>query len=79
MTGNGALRADAIFDGGDRRCGELVLAVKLAVERLAAGQVLMLVCRDPAAREDLPAWCRITGHRLLGGDGTTFYIQRKGV
>lgn len=66
-----------ILDGGDRSCGELILALKRAVERLGAGDVLKLVCRDPGAREDVPAWCRITGHRLLWGDGSTFYIQRK--
>ncbi|MGH7264240.1 MAG: sulfurtransferase TusA family protein [Candidatus Rokuibacteriota bacterium] len=66
-----------VLDGGDRSCGELILALKRAIDRLHAGEVLKLVCRDPGAREDLPAWCRITGHRLLWGDGSTFYIQRK--
>jgi tRNA 2-thiouridine synthesizing protein A len=69
--------AQATLDGGDRRCGELILALKRTIERLAAGQVLKLICRDPGAREDLPAWCRMTGHRLLWGDGHTFYIARK--
>jgi tRNA 2-thiouridine synthesizing protein A len=66
-----------ILDGGDRSCGELILALKRAIDGLRGGDVLKLVCRDPGAREDLPAWCRITGHRLLWGDGSTFYIQRK--
>lgn len=67
----------AVLEGGDRSCGELILALKRAVDRLRGGQVLKLICRDPGAKEDLPAWCRITGHRLLWGDGSTFYIQRK--
>ncbi len=66
-----------VFDGGDRSCGELILAMKRAIDRLRAGEVLKLICRDPGAKEDLPAWCRITGHRLLWGDGRTFYIQRR--
>lgn len=67
----------AVLDAGERNCGELILALKRAVERLRGGEILKLICRDPGAREDLPAWCRITGHRLLWGDGSTFYIQRK--
>jgi tRNA 2-thiouridine synthesizing protein A len=47
------------------------------VQGLRAGEVLKLLCRDPGAREDLPAWCRITGHRLLWEDGTVFLIERK--
>lgn len=66
-----------ILDGGDRSCGELILALKRAIDGMGAGEILKLVCRDPGAKEDLPAWCRITGHRLLWGDGSTFYIQRK--
>jgi tRNA 2-thiouridine synthesizing protein A len=66
-----------VLDGGDRSCGELILALKWAIDRLRAGEVLKLMCADPGAREDVPAWCRITGHRLLWGDGNTFYIQRR--
>jgi tRNA 2-thiouridine synthesizing protein A len=66
-----------VLDAGDRSCGELILALKRAIDRLRAGEVLKLMCRDPGAKEDLPAWCRITGHRLVWGDGSTFYIQRR--
>ena len=65
------------LDGGDQSCGELILTLKGAVERLRVGEVLKLTSRDPGAREDVPAWCRITGHTLLWGDGHTFYIERK--
>lgn len=66
-----------VLDGGDQACGELILTLKRAVDRLGAGQILKLLCRDPGAPADLPAWCRLTGHRLVWADGQTFYIQRK--
>jgi tRNA 2-thiouridine synthesizing protein A len=66
-----------LLDAGDRTCGELILALKRAVDRLRGGEILKLVCRDPGAKADLPVWCRATGHRLLHGDGSTFYIQRR--
>lgn len=66
-----------VLDGGDRSCGDLAIALKRAVERLRGGEILKLVSRDPGAKADVPAWCRLTGHRLLWGGGSTFYIQRK--
>jgi tRNA 2-thiouridine synthesizing protein A len=71
--------ADVVLDGGDQACGELILTLKRAVDRLGAGQILKLLCRDPAAPVDLPAWCRLTGHRLIWADGHTFYIERRGI
>lgn len=66
-----------VLDAGDRSCGDLAIALKRAVARLRGGEILQLLTRDPGARADVPAWCRVTGHRLLWGDGSTFYIQRK--
>ena len=77
MTAMAVPEPRAELDGGDRRCGELLLALKLEMDRLRAGEVLKLISHDPAAPEEVPAWCRMTGHRLLGGDGSTFYIARK--
>ena len=66
-----------MIDAGERRCGEMILFLKRAVERLVPGQILELNCHDPAAPEEVPAWCRITGHRLVWADGRTFLIERK--
>jgi tRNA 2-thiouridine synthesizing protein A len=67
----------AVLDGGERRCGELLIALKLEMDRLRSGEILKLVSRDPAAPEEIPAWCRMTGHRLVGAADGTFYIVRK--
>jgi tRNA 2-thiouridine synthesizing protein A len=77
MTGADLPEPTVLLDAGDRACGELVLLLKQTVQSLRGGEVLKLVCRDPGAREDLPAWCRLTGHRLLWGDGRVFLIERK--
>lgn len=77
MVEDGLPAPTALLDAGDRACGELILLLKQTVQGLRAGEVLKLICRDPGAREDLPAWCRITGHRLLWEDGTVFLIERK--
>ncbi|HUR29231.1 MAG TPA: sulfurtransferase TusA family protein [Planctomycetota bacterium] len=46
-------------------CGELVLELRFRMADLPPGALLHLVATDPGAIEDLPAWCRMTGHRLL--------------
>ena len=66
-----------VLDAGEQSCGDLAIALKRAVARLRSGEILKLLTRDPGARADVPAWCRVTGHRLLWGDGSTFFIQRK--
>lgn len=76
-TIDGRPDADEVLDGGSRACGELLIALKLTLDRMGVGQVLELICHDPGAKEDLPVWCRMTRHRLLWSDGETYYIRRR--
>ncbi len=66
----------AVWDAGDMSCGDLVLALRGRLGALAPGAVLKVIARDPAAPEDLPAWCRLTGHRLLEARHPEYHIQR---
>jgi tRNA 2-thiouridine synthesizing protein A len=58
-------------------CGDLVLALRGRLAALRPGAVLRVVARDPAAPEDLPAWCRLTGHTLARADHPVYDIRRK--
>ena len=69
--------ATSEWDAGDMGCGELVLELRTRLRALPAGTIFQLTARDPGAREDLPAWCRLTGHRLLRADHPEYHIQRK--
>jgi tRNA 2-thiouridine synthesizing protein A len=71
------LDADDHWDAGDMGCGELVIDLRLRMRALAAGKVLRLVARDPGAREDLPAWCGMTGHALVHAAHPVYHIRRK--
>lgn len=55
-----------LIDGGDRGCGELLLAVHATVKTLPEGTLVRIVASDPAAPIDIPAWCYLTGHRYQG-------------
>lgn len=67
----------ARWDAGDMSCGDLVLQLRLRLAELEPGAVLRLTATDPAAPEDLPAWCGLTGHRLVGAHHPTYWIERR--
>jgi tRNA 2-thiouridine synthesizing protein A len=65
------------WDAGDMGCGDLVLALRGRLNSLPPGAVLKVRALDPAAPLDLPAWCRLTGHRLLRAVHPEYHFQRK--
>lgn len=68
---------DAEWDAGGMGCGELVLALKLRLDAMPPGQLFKLWASDPGVREDLPSWCRLTGHRLMRAEHPNYWIRRK--
>jgi tRNA 2-thiouridine synthesizing protein A len=70
-------RPDDEWDAGDMGCGELVMHLRVRLKPMQPGQIFRLVARDPGAREDLPAWCRLTGHRLMYADHPVYVIGRR--
>jgi len=46
-------------------CPLPVIRVQDKVRDLAPGTLLEAVCSDPGALQDIPAWCRINGHRVI--------------
>ena len=66
------------YDAGDRGCGEIVMELRIVMRSLAPGAVLRLVARDRGAPEDLPAWCRMTGHTLAAGGASRVLDSSKG-
>ena len=47
-------------------CPMPVIRVQNKVAELQPGDELEVVCTDPGVMQDIPAWCRINGHLLLG-------------
>lgn len=67
----------AAWDAGDIGCGELVLALRGRLNALPPGGVLKVTATDPAAPEDLPAWCRLTGNPLVRMNHPDYLIRRR--
>jgi tRNA 2-thiouridine synthesizing protein A len=77
MNDGNAASADATWDAGDLGCGELVIELRRRINSLQPRQTLHLIALDPGAREDIPAWCRLTGHTLKRVDHPHYLIERK--
>jgi tRNA 2-thiouridine synthesizing protein A len=63
-------------------CISLTPLIRSRIRTLAPGDVLEVRTDDPAAREGIPAWCRLTKNQLLdtvehNKTNTTFFIETK--
>lgn len=68
---------DGEWDAGEMGCGELVLELRKRLQAMAPGRVLKVVARDPGAPQDLPAWCAMTGHRLVFSRHPEYEIEKR--
>lgn len=46
-------------------CPMPVIKAQNKIKTLQPGDTLEVTCTDPGAINDIPAWCRINGHRFL--------------
>jgi TusA-related sulfurtransferase len=57
---------DTWIDERGRRCPLPVLALSRACQANEPGRVIAVLADDPAARYDIPAWCRLKSAAYLG-------------
>jgi tRNA 2-thiouridine synthesizing protein A len=43
-----------------------VIRLQDFVSTVPGGDLVDVACTDPGTRSDIPAWCRINGHQLVG-------------
>ena len=53
------------LDARNTLCPMPVIKTQNKIAELSPGDVLRVVCTDPGALNDIPAWCRINGHTVL--------------
>lgn len=58
--------ADLVLDALGRRCPVPVIMLARSITEVPVGGVVAVLADDPAARLDVPAWCRMRGHDHLG-------------
>jgi tRNA 2-thiouridine synthesizing protein A len=59
-------------------CGELVLELRFKMNTLNPGDLIKVIAEDPGAPEDLPAWCNMTGHRIVLHKHPEYWIAKRG-
>jgi tRNA 2-thiouridine synthesizing protein A len=82
MTDANAPRPDAVLDAPGASCANLTPLIRARMRELVSGQLLEVLSDDPAAREGVPAWSRLTGNPLEAvveddTERTRFYLRRK--
>lgn len=71
------IRVDEVLDGGPSGCGELLMLLHSRLRHLPASHVIEVITYDLGAKEDLPAWCRLTGHSLLAVHDQHYFIRKR--
>jgi tRNA 2-thiouridine synthesizing protein A len=65
------------WDAGETGCGQLVFELHRRLSAMKPGETLEVISNDAGAPNDLPAWCRMTGHTLVSADPPVYVIRRK--
>ena len=67
---------DLELDCRGMRCPLPVIRLANSIGDVAVGATLGVVADDPAARPDIPAWCRMRGQEYVGEDGADDGVPR---
>jgi tRNA 2-thiouridine synthesizing protein A len=71
---------DEVLDCLGQRCPLPVIALARRLPRLPVGAVIRVLADDPAAANDIPAWCRMRAQEFLGatdpGGAPAFDVRR---
>ena len=49
-------------------CPMPVIRTQDKMKQLKRGDILEVICTDPGALNDIPAWCRINGHKVISSE-----------
>jgi tRNA 2-thiouridine synthesizing protein A len=56
-------------------CPLPVIRLQDRAARLTPGDVVEVVATDPGALNDIPAWCRVHGHKVLATERTAQEVR----
>jgi tRNA 2-thiouridine synthesizing protein A len=57
--------SEETLDARNLLCPLPVIRTQNRVESLQPGDILSVICTDHGVINDIPAWCRINGHRVI--------------
>jgi len=75
------MKADATLDTYGLLCPMPIVKTSAKMKELKPGQILEVQSTDEGIKEDMPAWCKVTGNEFLGieQDGEIYkvYVKKK--
>jgi len=75
------VQPDLELDCRGVRCPVPVIRLAQRIGEVPVGGTVAVVADDPAARPDIPAWCRMRGQEYVGervaADGVPVYLVRR--
>jgi tRNA 2-thiouridine synthesizing protein A len=70
-----------VVDCRGQRCPLPVITLARRLPEVPVGALLRVLADDPAAANDIPAWCRMRDHEYVGAtttaDGPAFDVRRR--
>jgi len=60
------MKADQSLDCVGLYCPMPIVKTAEKIKQLKEGEVLEVVADDKGIKQDMPAWCKATGHEFLG-------------
>ena len=65
-----------ILDCRGQACPVPVIELARVLPTVEVGALIELLSDDPAARHDIPAWCRMRGQEYVSGEDGRFVVRR---
>ena len=81
MSGGGSDpgAGEHVVDARGKRCPIPVIDLARHVAAHPTARQVLVLATDPAAAHDIPAWCRMRGHRFVeerrSGDHTVYVVE----
>jgi len=69
--------ARLVIDCLGKRCPIPVIALAKRIRDVEPGEVVRVLADDPAAANDIPAWCRMKAQEYLGSPAADAYDVRR--
>ena len=74
------MKADVILDCFGLLCPMPIIQAEKKIKEMKVGEILEVISTDAGIREDMPAWCRLTGQEYLGleeeGETIKVYVRK---
>ena len=64
------------LDQRGRRCPLPIIELARHVDDVGVGELIAIAADDPAARLDVPAWCRMRSQELVSAAENTYVVRR---